>query len=73
MMDEWTDDAHPRDQTGRPLAASSPTEIADYVAEMTAELAHLTRTSGLDLIAYLLDIVHLEAKTTSRKRSTSGH
>ena len=72
-MDEWADDAHPQDQAGRPLAASSPSEIAGYVADMTAELAQLTRASGLDLIAYLLDIVHLEAKTTSRKRSTSGH
>lgn len=68
-MDEWTDDAH---HPARDLADSSASEIADYVADMTAELAQLTRTSGLDLIAYLLDIVHLEAKTTSHKRSVMG-
>lgn len=69
-MDEWTDDAHRHDHPARALAESSPTEIADYVADMTAELARLTRKSGLDLIAYLLEIVHLEAKTTSRKGQT---
>lgn len=71
-MDESTDDADRQGPSRRAISDSSPSEIADYVADMTAELARLTRTSGLDLIAYLLDIVHLEAKTTSRKRSTSG-
>ncbi len=71
-MDDWTDDAHRYDRARRGLAESSPTEVADYVKDMTAELAQLARASRLDLIAYLLDIVHLEAKTTSRKISTSG-
>lgn len=71
-MDDWTNDAHRHDHARRTLAESSPTEIADYVKDMTAELAQLARASRLDLIAYLLDIVHLEAKTTSRKTSTSG-
>lgn len=72
-MDEWTDEAHRHDHSGRSLADSSQTEIADYVAQMTAELARITRVSGLDLIAYLLEIVHLEAKMTSRKRPTTGN
>lgn len=72
-MDEWTDDAHRHDHSRHTLADSSSTEVADYVADMTAELARVSRGSGLDLIAYLLDIVHLEAKTTSRKETTTGH
>ncbi len=71
-MHDWTNDAHRQDHAGRLLAESSPTEIADYVKEMTAELAQLARGSGLDLLAYLLDIVHLEATMTSRKISPTG-
>lgn len=71
-MDEWTDDAHRRDHSLQTLAEGSPTEIADYVADMTAELARVARGSGLDLIAYLLEIVQLEARTTSRKETAKG-
>ena len=43
---------------------------ANYVAEMTRDLATLARRNGLDTLAYLLDIARLEAegstKTTRR-------
>jgi hypothetical protein len=39
----------------------TPEEIADYVRDLTAELAKTTRAKRLDLLAYLLDMVALEA------------
>jgi hypothetical protein len=40
---------------------SSAAEAARYIAEFTAELSSLAKQSGLDLLAYLLDLAHLEA------------
>jgi len=42
-------------------APASPAEAARYIAEFTMELSALAKQSRLDLLAYLLDMAHLEA------------
>jgi hypothetical protein len=42
-------------------AAPVASEAACYIAEFTAELSAIAKHSGLDLLAYLLDMAHLEA------------
>lgn len=44
-----------------------PLHSAEYIADLSGELAKMARDSKLDLIAYLLDIVRLEADTTVRR------
>jgi hypothetical protein len=39
---------------------------ADYVAELSAELARLARSHGLDTLGYILDMARLEAENTRR-------
>ena len=43
--------------------AANPADVAEYVADYTEGLARLARASKLNLLAYLLDIAHLEAQT----------
>ncbi|MDB5592181.1 MAG: hypothetical protein JWR86_2706 [Enterovirga sp.] len=55
-----------------PLERSPPgsvrrEDVANYVADFTAELARLARSAKLDLLAYLLEIAHLEAETSQRR------
>ena len=38
-----------------------PGEAADYIGEVSSELATLARRCRLDLLAYLLEMVRLEA------------
>lgn len=40
-------------------------QSAEYIADLAAELAKLARRSRLDVLAYLLDIANLEARTIS--------
>jgi hypothetical protein len=54
--------------SGEAAAAPDPTATADYVAAITTELATLSRRSGLDLLAYFLDIARLEALEHARRR-----
>ena len=42
-------------------AAPVASEAARYIAEFTAELSAIAKHSGLDLLACLLDMAHLEA------------
>jgi hypothetical protein len=39
---------------------------ANYVAELSAELATLARRHGLDALAYILDMARLEAENANR-------
>jgi hypothetical protein len=39
---------------------------ADYVAELSAELANLARQHGLAALAYILDMARLEAENATR-------
>lgn len=38
-----------------------PSEAAEYIAQMTAELAFIARGARLDLLAYLLEMARTEA------------
>lgn len=39
---------------------------ANYVADLTAELATLARRHGLDALGFILDMARLEAESASR-------
>jgi hypothetical protein len=39
---------------------------ANYVAELSAELAELARQHGLDALGYILDMARLEAENNTR-------
>ena len=39
---------------------------ANYVAELSAELANLARQHGLDALGYILDMARLEAENATR-------
>ena len=39
---------------------------ADYVAELTGELANLARQHGLTTLSFILDMARLEAQHTAR-------
>lgn len=53
--------------TAVPAAPANPVDVARYVADITAELAVTARAAGHDLVAYLIDIAHLEASTKLRQ------
>jgi hypothetical protein len=41
-------------------------EVASYVASLSADLASLSRRSGLETLGYLLEMVRLEAESVTR-------
>ena len=45
---------------------ASTEDTADYLAEISAELARLAKSSGLDLVAYLLEMTAEEARSHGR-------
>ena len=46
---------------------ASRTAVASYVASMSADLAAMSRKTGLETLGYLLEMVRLEAESTSRQ------
>jgi hypothetical protein len=42
-------------------------ESAQYIAQMSAELASIARASNLDLLAYFLEMARVEATSSIRK------
>ena len=42
------------------------TVVAQYVASMSSDLAVMARSSGLQTLGYLLEMVRLEAENVSR-------
>ena len=42
------------------------TAVASYVTTLSADLAVMARRTGLDTLGYLLEMVRLEAESTSR-------
>lgn len=42
------------------------TQVANYVATMSGDLANMARRNGLDTIGYLLEMVRLEAENETR-------
>jgi hypothetical protein len=51
---------------GEPGGEIDRTAAANYVAELSAELAVLARQHGLDALGYILDMARLEAENVSR-------
>ena len=49
------------------MPLGDPEQAAAYVAGLTGELANLVRRHRLDTLAYLLDMVRLEAEETVRR------
>src|ERR1035437_4881770 len=48
------------------------TEVANYVATLSADFATMARRSGLDTLGYLLEMVRLEAESETRHRQNGG-
>ena len=47
--------------TADPVEAPGPVEAASYIEQISTELAAMARRSRLELLAYLLEMVRLEA------------
>lgn len=43
-------------------------EVAGYIAQMTAEMAGMARSTRLDLLAYFLDMARIEANSQRQSR-----
>jgi hypothetical protein len=57
----------PDDGTGTAAAdTGTPAEAAVYVADLTAELALIARSHGLDALGYILEMATLEARNVGR-------
>ena len=48
------------------------TEVANYVATLSADLATMARRSGLDTLGYLLEMVRLEAESKTQHSQNGG-
>ena len=48
-------------------ATWKPDDAARYIADLTGDLATIARDAELDLLAYLLDVVRLEAARAARR------
>jgi hypothetical protein len=58
-----------RNSTNDPSGRSA---VASYVATISADLASLARRQGLDTLGYLLEMVRLEAESSSRHNGQNG-
>lgn len=53
-----------------PAQSESPgerTAVASYVATLSADLANMARSTGLETLGYLLEMVRLEAESSARQ------
>jgi hypothetical protein len=48
------------------------TQVANYVATMSGDLAAMARRNGLDTLGYLLEMVRLEAENETRQTQNAG-
>ena len=58
-----------------PSTTSEPggqTDVAQYVASLSSDLAAMARGSGLQTLGYLLEMVRLEAENVSRHLQNGG-
>ena len=53
-------------QTGKP-------DVADYIADLSKELAVMARGARMDLLAYLLEMACVEAKARSLHDTADKH
>lgn len=58
--------------SGVPRPRPEQDDVADYIADFTEELGRMARRSRLDLLAYLLEVAHLEACSLKQARAASG-
>jgi hypothetical protein len=63
---ETTPNVVPLRQVAEDLAESS----AEYIAQMTLELAQLANAAGLDMLTYLLNMARLEAENHAIRRKS---
>ncbi|CAH1660243.1 conserved hypothetical protein [Hyphomicrobiales bacterium] len=43
-------------------------EVAEYIAQLSGEMAAMSRSARLDVIAYFLEMVREEARKTARRK-----
>ncbi|BCJ91124.1 hypothetical protein IZ6_18590 [Terrihabitans soli] len=55
-------------QNNAPERVSTPKETARYISDVTNGISAMARKSGLDVLAYLLDMARLEAEETAQKQ-----
>ena len=46
-------------------------EVAEYIAQLSGEMAAMSRNARLDVIAYFLEMVREEARKTARRKHPS--
>ncbi len=56
----------PKPDQSAELAGSSRPATASYISAISADLAAMARRDRLDTLAYLLDMVRLEAEATAQ-------
>lgn len=60
--------------SSKPDLNADPYGLAVYLATMSASMASIARQNGLDALAYLFELAHLEAETvrlqTAPRQST---
>ena len=54
-----------------PEKPSKPQQVADYIRELTAELAKMAHKSHLEGLAHLLEVTSLEAQCLEQGRSSA--
>jgi hypothetical protein len=52
-------------------AASNPTDKVDYVRSMLKQLQDMARDEGNDMLAYLIEMAHIEASDIVRRSRSS--
>ena len=60
------------DETGAGRPPENPAETAAYVAALSAELASLAAAAGLPMLAYFLNLAHVEAEINARDQDDPG-
>ena len=56
----------PRRESVKSGEATAPA-VANYIADMTAQLGSMATAAGLDLLAYFLAMAHAESEAASRR------
>ncbi|CAH1669716.1 MULTISPECIES: hypothetical protein [unclassified Chelatococcus] len=47
---------------------ANASEVAEYIAQLSGEMAAMSRSARLDVIAYFLEMVREEARKTARRK-----
>ena len=60
-------DADPARPASSPRQAAPATEIASYIAQLTAEMGQMAAAAKLEVLAYLLAMARVEAEMIVRR------